>query len=61
MSELEQELDGATFYDPPPSIVTHSRARTGVVDGDYEVMLEGGKRLWLSRRYRAEPSPGWGY
>jgi two-component system, LytTR family, response regulator len=57
MSELEQELDKATFCRIHRSSIVNLNRVRGLelnADGDYEVVLEGGKRLRLSRRYRKE-------
>jgi two-component system LytT family response regulator len=57
MSELEQELDHGTFCRiHRSSIVNLSRVR-GLelsAEGEYEVVLGGGVRLRLSRRYRKQ-------
>ncbi|MFZ0420516.1 MAG: LytTR family DNA-binding domain-containing protein [Candidatus Sulfotelmatobacter sp.] len=55
MSELEQELDPAVFCRVHRStIVNLSRVRSLQLgaDGEYEVLLENGSSLRLSRRYR---------
>jgi two-component system LytT family response regulator len=55
MSELEQELDPAVFCRIHRSaIVNLNRVRALKLseDGEYEVQLENGLRLRLSRRYR---------
>jgi two-component system LytT family response regulator len=57
MSELEQELDSATFCRIHRSSIVNLNRVRGLqlnADGDYEVLLDGGKRLRLSRRYRKE-------
>jgi two-component system LytT family response regulator len=57
MSELEQELDRMTFCRiHRSSIVNLSRVRGLELnsDGEYEVVLDGGPRLRLSRRYRKQ-------
>jgi two-component system, LytTR family, response regulator len=57
MSELEQELDGATFCRIHRSSIVNLNRVRGLelnADGDCEVVLEGGERLRLSRRYRKE-------
>jgi two-component system, LytTR family, response regulator len=57
MSVLERELDAAMFCRIHRStIVNLSRVRELVTDanGEYEVLLEGGTRLRLSRSYRDE-------
>ena len=55
MSELEQELDAAVFCRIHRStIVNLKRVRSLQLnaDGEYDVLLENGARLRLSRRYR---------
>jgi two-component system LytT family response regulator len=57
MAELENELDPSTFCRIHRSaIVNLNRVRGLKVgeDGEYEVHLEGGQSLRLSRRYRAQ-------
>jgi two-component system, LytTR family, response regulator len=57
MAELEKELDPRLFCRIHRStIVNLQRVRALEVDagGDYEVLLEGGRRLRLSRRFRKE-------
>ena len=57
MAELEQELDSKTFCRIHRSaIVNLRRVRALEVDsaGEYEVILESGKKLRLSRRFRKE-------
>jgi len=57
MAELEQELDSTTFCRIHRSaIVNLRRVRALEVDtaGEYEVVLECGKKLRLSRRFRKE-------
>jgi two-component system, LytTR family, response regulator len=57
MAELEQELDSRIFCRIHRSaIVNLRRVRALEVDsaGEYEVVLEGGKKLRLSRRFRKE-------
>jgi two-component system LytT family response regulator len=57
MSELEQELDESLFCRIHRStIVNLDRVRSLKlnVDGEYEVLLESGTRLRLSRRYRKQ-------
>ncbi len=57
MAELEQELDGATFCRIHRSSIVNLQRVRGLesnADGDYEVVLEGGRKLRLSRRYRKE-------
>lgn len=57
MSELEQELDESIFCRIHRStIVNLDRVRSLKlnVDGEYEVLLESGTRLRLSRRYRKQ-------
>lgn len=57
MSELEQELDQSIFCRIHRStIVNLDRVRSLKlnVDGEYEVLLESGTRLRLSRRYRKQ-------
>jgi two-component system LytT family response regulator len=57
MSELEQDLDPATFCRVHRStIVNLDRVRCLRLseDGDYKVLLENGTNLRLSRRYRKQ-------
>ncbi len=57
MSELERDLDRAMFCRiHRSSIVNLNRIRSLEVnkDGEYEVVLDGGTRLRLSRRHRKE-------
>jgi two-component system LytT family response regulator len=57
MSELEQELDRAVFCRiHRSSIVNLNRIRSLEVgeEGEYEVLLDTGSRLRLSRRYRKQ-------
>jgi two-component system LytT family response regulator len=57
MSELEQDLDHTVFCRiHRSSIVNLSRVRSLEVnaEGEYEVVLEGGRKLRLSRRYRKQ-------
>jgi len=57
MSELERDLDQAMFCRiHRSSIVNLNRIRSLEVnkDGEYEVVLDGGTRLRLSRRHRKE-------
>jgi two-component system, LytTR family, response regulator len=57
MSELEQDLDAATFCRIHRStIVNLSRVRGLKLseDGDYQVLLENGIELRMSRRYRKQ-------
>jgi len=57
MSELERELDAQRFVRIHRStIVNLEQVRSMKVDetGEYEVCLENGARLNLSRRYRKE-------
>ena len=57
MSELEQELDPSVFCRIHRStIVNLNRIRSLKVseDGDYEVLLDTGAELRLSRRYRKQ-------
>jgi two-component system, LytTR family, response regulator len=55
MSELEQELDPASFCRIHRSAIVNLDRVRGLKlseDGEYEVLLENGARLRLSRRYR---------
>lgn len=55
MAELEQELDPATFCRIHRSAIVNLDRVRGLKlreDGEYEVLLENGVRLRLSRRYR---------
>ena len=57
MGELEKELDPRIFCRIHRStIVNLRRVRALKVDdaGEYEVILEGGQKLRLSRRFRKE-------
>jgi two-component system LytT family response regulator len=57
MAELERELDPRIFCRIHRStIVNLRRVRGLVVDdtGEYEVILEGGEKLRLSRRFRKD-------
>lgn len=57
MAELEAELDSSMFCRIHRSaIVNLSRVRGLKVseDGEYDVLLEAGQTLQLSRRYRAQ-------
>ncbi len=57
MAELEQELDGAMFCRIHRSSIVNLHRVLGLEanpDGDYEVVLEGGRKLRLSRRYRKQ-------
>lgn len=57
MAELEQELDPQIFCRIHRSTIVNLRKVRGLsVDdaGDYEVILEGGRRLRLSRRFRKD-------
>jgi two-component system, LytTR family, response regulator len=57
MADLEQELDPAVFCRIHRStIVNLTRVKTLTLgaDGEYEVLLENGARLRLSRRYRKQ-------
>ena len=57
MAELEQELDGAMFCRIHRSSIVNLHRVRGLEtnpDGDYEVVLEGGRKLRLSRRYRKQ-------
>jgi two-component system LytT family response regulator len=57
MAELEQELDDATFCRIHRSSIVNLNRVRGLqlnAEGDYEVVLEGGRRLRLSRRYRKQ-------
>jgi two-component system LytT family response regulator len=57
MSELEQELDPAVFCRTHRSAIVNLDRVRGLKlseDGEYEVLLENGARLRLSRRYRKQ-------
>jgi two-component system, LytTR family, response regulator len=57
MSELELELDSATFCRIHRSSIVNLDRVQGLklsADGEYEVVLESGTRLRLSRRYRKQ-------
>lgn len=57
MAELEKELDPRLFCRIHRSTIVNLRRVRGLeVDaaGDYEVLLEGGRRLRLSRRFRKD-------
>jgi two-component system LytT family response regulator len=57
MAELEQELDGVTFCRIHRSSIVNLNRVRGLelnAEGDYEVVLDGGRRLRLSRRYRKQ-------
>jgi len=57
LAELENELDPSTFCRVHRSaIVNLDRVRSLKLqeDGEYEVLLETGARVRLSRRYRKE-------
>jgi two-component system LytT family response regulator len=63
MSELEQELDPAVFCRIHRStIVNLTRVRSLELgaDGEYEVLLENGATLRMSRRYRKQMQSGLG-
>jgi two-component system, LytTR family, response regulator len=55
MSELEQELNPTIFCRIHRSTIVNLDRVRGMkltADGEYEVLLENGTRLQLSRRYR---------
>ena len=55
MSELDQELDASVFCRIHRSTIVNLHRVRGLApheDGEYEVLLENGTRLPLSRRYR---------
>jgi two-component system LytT family response regulator len=57
MAELEQELDQAVFCRIHRSTIVNLDQVRGLklgVDGEYEVLLDNGTRLRLSRRYRKQ-------
>jgi two-component system LytT family response regulator len=57
LAELEQELDGAVFCRVHRSTIVNLNRVRGLelsADGEYEVVLESGSRLRLSRRYRRQ-------
>jgi two-component system, LytTR family, response regulator len=57
MSELEQDLDPATFCRIHRSTIVNLGRVRGLKlseDGDYQVLLENGTNLRLSRRYRKQ-------
>jgi two-component system LytT family response regulator len=57
MSELERELDGETFCRIHRSSIVNLNRVRGLelnAEGDYEVVLDGGRKLRLSRRYRKQ-------
>ena len=57
MSELEQDLDPATFCRIHRSTIVNLNRVRGLKlseDGDYQVLLENGTNLRLSRRYRKQ-------
>jgi two-component system LytT family response regulator len=57
MSELEQELDEALFCRIHRSTIVNLDRVQGLElseDGEYDVRLESGTRLRLSRRYRKQ-------
>ena len=57
MAELDQELDQTAFCRIHRSTIVNLDRVRGLklsVDGDYEVLLESGTRLRLSRRYRKQ-------
>jgi len=57
MTELEEELDPATFCRVHRSTIVNLDRVRGLElgeDGEYEVLIENGARLRLSRRYRKE-------
>jgi two-component system LytT family response regulator len=57
LAELEQELDAAVFCRVHRSTIVNLNRVRGLklgVDGEYEVSLESGVRLRLSRRYRRQ-------
>jgi two-component system LytT family response regulator len=57
LSELEQELDPVMFCRIHRSTIVNLDRVRGLkltVDGEYEVLLESGARLRLSRRYRRQ-------
>lgn len=57
MAELERELDDAMFCRIHRSSIVNLKRVRGLelnADGDYEVVLEGGRKLRLSRRYRKQ-------
>ena len=61
MSELEQELSPAMFCRVHRSTIVNLERVQGLKlgeDGEYEVLLESGTRLQLSRRYRKKLQAG---
>ena len=57
MSELERELDGETFCRIHRSSIVNLNRVRGLelnAEGDCEVVLDGGRKLRLSRRYRKQ-------
>jgi two-component system LytT family response regulator len=57
MADLEQELDPAVFCRIHRSTIVNLSRVKGLnlgADGEYEVLLENGERLRLSRRYRKQ-------
>lgn len=57
MAEIERELDDAMFCRIHRSSIVNLHRVRGLesnADGDYEVVLEGGRKLRLSRRYRKQ-------
>ena len=57
MAELEQELDPAIFCRVHRSTIVNSQRVRGLrlgEEGEYEVLLQNGARLRLSRRYRKQ-------
>jgi two-component system LytT family response regulator len=57
MSELEQELDQAVFCRIHRSSIVNLNRVRGLetnADGEYEVLLDTGSKLRLSRRYRKQ-------
>lgn len=57
MSELERELDGETFCRIHRSSIVNLNRVRGLelnAEGEYEVVLDGGRKLRLSRRYRKQ-------
>jgi two-component system LytT family response regulator len=57
LAELEQELDAAVFCRVHRSTMVNLNRVRGLKlgeDGEYEVLLESGIRLRLSRRYRRQ-------
>jgi two-component system, LytTR family, response regulator len=57
MTELEQELDSSVFCRVHRSTIVNLDCVRGLKlseDGEYEVLLENGIKLQLSRRYRKQ-------